>query len=310
MATDTASGPAPPAGRDVSYSHRVRKSERLERRTRAGIAGQLTPITVFLGVFFIAPLAIFFVYSLWKTAGFHLAQDWNIANYTSAFTNSVDRDLLARTVGIAFEASVASTIIAYAFAHIIRFHLRRWQEPLLFLVLMAMFSGYLVRIYAWSTILGNHGIVNTVLQDLGVTSHPLTFLLYSRTAAVLVLTNFLVPLAILPAYAALQGVSDAEIEAARDLGCRPGQALRKVTLPLAWHGVFASWALTFIIAAGDYITPQLVGGVSGTMIGAIVAADFNESFQWAQGAALAFVCLGVVLVIVTLVRRLGEWVLG
>lgn len=276
---------------------------------RATLVGQLAPISLFFTIFFIAPLAVFFVYSLWRVEGFDIVQDWGLGAYRDVITDPLTRELIWNTVKIGFMVSICTVLIAYTFAHIIRFHLKRWQGPLLFLVLMALFSGYLVRIYAWSTILGNNGIINNTLQALGLIDEPLTFLLYSRTAAVIVLTNFLVPLAILPIYAALQNVGDAEIEAARDLGCRSRQALWRVILPLAWPGVFAGWALAFIIASGDYITPQLVGGVSGTMVGKIIALDFNQSFDWPHGAALSFVSLGAILVVIGTVRWAGTRVL-
>ena len=274
-------------------------------RERWAEAGQLTPIVVFLGVFFLAPLAVFFVYSLAKVNGFEIEQTWNFDAYKDVVTDPITRRLVWNTVKIGLAVSVCTVVISYTFAHVLRFHLRRWQGPLLFLVLIALFSGYLVRIYAWTTILGNHGIINTALQRVGIIDEPLTFLLFSRTAAIVVLTNFLVPLAILPVYAALQNVNDAEIEAARDLGCGPAKAFRKVILPLAWPGIFAAWALAFIIASGDYITPQLVGGTSGTMIGQIVALDFNQAFDWPHGAALSFVGLAAILVIIAAVRVIG-----
>ncbi len=252
---------------------------------RLTAAAQLTPLTIFFALFFLAPLAVFFIYSLWRVDGFEIVEDWGLGAYSDVITDPITRELIWNTIKIGFIVSVCTVSISYLFAHVIRFHLRPWQGPLLFLVLMALFSGYLVRIYAWSTILGNGGIINTGLEKLGLIDEPLTFLLYSRTATVIVLTNFLVPLAILPIYAALQNVRDAEIEAARDLGCGSGRALRSVILPLAWPGIFAAWALSFIIAAGDYITPQLVGGVSGTIIGQAIALDFNQSFDWPHGAA-------------------------
>ncbi|MBS1883688.1 MAG: ABC transporter permease [Actinobacteria bacterium] len=277
-------------------------------RERLVLLAQLGPITAFFAAFLLAPLAIFFVYSLWKLEGFHIVQDWSLSAYKEVITDPITRKLIWNTVKIGLGVSIATVLIAYTFAHVIRFHLRRWQAPLLFLVLMAMFSGYLVRIYAWTTILGNNGIINKTLEQLGVIDHPMTFLLYSRAAAIIVLTNFLVPLAILPIYAALQNVGDREIEAARDLGCGSRKALRKVIIPLAWPGIFAAWALTFIIATGDYITPQLVGGTSGTMIGQIVALEFNQSFNWPQGAALSFLSLAVILAIIGLVRLAGKLV--
>ena len=171
-------------------------------------------------------------------------------NYREALSDEIYRTLFAQTIATAALAAAVTTVIAYAFAHAIRFHLRRHQEPLLFLVVVALFSGYLVRIYAWRTILGDQGVINSALLALGIVSEPLSFLLFSRVATTITLVNFLVPLAVLPIYAALQNVRDEEIEAARDLGASAAGAFWRVTLPLAWGGVFAAFALTFIIAAG------------------------------------------------------------
>jgi spermidine/putrescine transport system permease protein len=288
-----------------------RRTQFLARKREPALIGaQVLPITVFLAAFFIAPLAVFFVYSLWRTSGFTIEHSWGLQSYKDVVSDPVNRKLIIRTIEIALEASLCTILVAYTFAHIIRFQLRRWQEPLLFLVLIALFSGYLVRIYAWRTILGGTGILNTTLEQVGLIGQPLTFLLYSRFATILVLTNFLVPLAILPIYASLQNVDDSSVDAARDLGCGPLRTLRRVTLPLAWPGLFAAWALSFIIAAGDYVTPQLVGGVSGTMIGNIVVSDFGVSFNWTEGAALSFITLAVVLTIIGVVGKAGAWVLG
>jgi spermidine/putrescine transport system permease protein len=267
---------------------------------------QLAPICLFLGVFFVAPLAVFLLYSFWSVRDFDIVSDWTLSNYSDALTDPVYRSLVRNTLVIAGLASLLTVSIAYGFAHALRFHLRRWQEPLLLLVLIALFSGYLVRIYAWRTILGNDGIVNEALQAVGIIKEPISALLFNRTAAVLVLTNFSVPIAILPIYAALQNVQDDAIEAARDLGSGRFTAFRRVTLPLAWPGVFFAFALTFVISAGDYVVPQLVGGSSGTMIGKIISDKFTLAFDWPGGAALAFLTLACVLAIVLLVGALGR----
>lgn len=263
---------------------------------------QLAPATAFLLTFLVVPLGIFFAYSFWVTRSHALVAEWTLAQYKEGVTDPVWRDLLRNTFVIAFVTAAITVTIAYAFAHAIRFHLRRYQEILLFLVLIALFSGYLVRIYAWRTILGNEGIVNQALVRVGIVDEPLSFLLFSRSAAVLVLVNFLVPLAILPIYGALQNVRDEEVEAARDLGASAASALRRVTLPLAWSGVFVSFAISFIIAAGDYVTPQLVGGTSGSMIGRAIANQFGVTFEWPRGAALAFLTLAIVLATLAVLR--------
>jgi spermidine/putrescine transport system permease protein len=271
-------------------------SSTAETRGRWLAIAQLSPAVLFLCLFLVAPVCVFLVYSFWRTETFTIVSSWNLDNYSEALTQDVYRRLLQTTVEIALVAAFLTVVVAYAFAHVIRFHLQRWQERLLFLVIVALFSGYLVRIYAWRTLLGDHGVVNDVITGIGIVDEPLSFLLYSRTAVTIVFMNFLIPLAILPIYAALQGVRDEEEEAARDLGCGPLAAFRRVTLPLAWNGIFTAFALSFIIAAGDYVTPQLVGGSSGTMIGRTIADTFGVAFDWPRGAALSFLTLLVVLV--------------
>jgi spermidine/putrescine transport system permease protein len=282
---------------------RVARTREERERWLAGL--QLTPAAVFLGLFLLAPLGVFLVYSFWVTRRYELVADWNLDQYARALREDVYRDLFRNTVEIALAAAAITTVLAYGFAHAIRFHLRRYQELLLFLVVVALFSGYLVRIYAWRTILGDEGVVNKALQRLGVIDEPLSFLLYSRTAAIIVFVNFLVPLAVLPIYASLQNVRDEEVEAARDLGAGAFTAFRRVTLPLAWPGVFAAFAFTFIIAAGDYVTPQLVGGTSGSMIGRAVVDSFGVTFNWPLGSALSFLTLLFTLLILAIVNRAG-----
>jgi spermidine/putrescine transport system permease protein len=266
---------------------------------------QIVPATLFLGVFLVAPLSVFLLYSFWTKRGFEFVADWTTYNYTSTLGDPVYRSLLRNTVEIGLQASTGAVFIAYGFAHMLRFYLQRWQAALMFLVLVAAFSGYLVRVYSWRTILGSHGIINEILQLLRLIDEPLTFLLYSRTAAIIVLANFLLPIALVPIYAALQNVKDEEIEAARDLGCGPARALLKVTLPLAWRGIFAAFALCFIVAAGDYVTPQLVGGTTGTMIGRAIVDSFGITYEWPIGAALSFSTLAISLAVIGLLRAVS-----
>ena len=273
-----------------------------EGRDRWLSVAQLAPSTLFLLVFLVAPLGVFLVYSFWVTRSYRLVSDWTVANYVEGLSEPVYRSLFRNTLQIALTAALITVVLAYGFAHAIRFQLRRFQEPLIFLVIVALFSGYLVRIYAWRTILGDEGIVNDTLRRLGLIEQPLSFLLFSRPAAIIVLVNFLVPLAVLPIYAALQNVRDEEVEAARDLGAGAFGAFRRVTLPLAWSGIFAAFSFSFIIAAGDYVTPQLVGGTSGSIIGRAIANTFGVTFAWPRGAALSFLTLAFVLAILAILR--------
>lgn len=293
----------------MSGEARARRSLLPRLRRHGTAAAQLSPAALFVLAFAVAPLVVFLLYSFWKVQNFEIVTEWNLDNYGEALGEEVYRQAFLNTLRIAGSAAILATLIAYLFAHAMRFHLRRWQEPLLFCVIVALFSGYLVRIFAWRTLLGEHGFINETLLSIGIIDEPLGFLLYNRIAAVVVLANFLVPLAILPIYGVLQNVDEREVLAARDLGCTAAGAFRRVTLPLAWPGIAAALALTFIIAAADYLTPTLVGGVNGTMIGQTIATTFLDSFDWPAGAAISFVTLALTLLIVATVRLVGNRVL-
>jgi spermidine/putrescine transport system permease protein len=279
------------------------------RPGRFAPAFQLAPLLVVLGLLVVAPLGTFVVYSFWKLDNFQIVSDWNLGNYRQAITSDVYRSLFVNTLKIGAATAIVTVTVAYAFCHVLRFHLRQAQERVVLLVLVASFSGYLVRIYAWRTILGDQGIINTALQDIHVIHQPLSFLLFNRIAAVIVLSNFLLPVAVLMIYAGLQNIRDSEIEAARDLGAGAAATFLRVTLPLAWPAIFSAFALCFIIATGDYLTPLLVGGISGAMVGRAIADAFLAQYNWPLGAALSFVILTIVLAILAAVRLVGNRIL-
>src|SRR5262249_32629758 len=155
------------------------------------------------------------------------------------------------------------------------FRLRRARNLALFLVVISLFTSYLVRLYAWYTILGEHGVVNTALRDLGITHHPLLFLLFSRWAVVIAWVNVFLPYSILMLTAAMQNIPADLLDNARDLGAGPTRVFSKVVLPLSMTGVIAAFAYTFILTSGDYITPALLGGTSGGIsISNIVSDEF------------------------------------
>jgi spermidine/putrescine transport system permease protein len=278
-----------------------RKTLRL-RRPDALTSVQLAPASTLFLLCVAAPLGFFVIFSFWQLKNYEIVPQWTPGNYRSAVGDASFRSLLWNTLEIALATAVVTTTIATVLASVLRFRLARWQNAIMFLIMIALFSGYLVRIFAWETLLGQQGAINKLLETLGVIDHPISVLLYTRASAIIVLTNFLIPMAILPCYAAFHNVRESEVEAARDLGGSAVQAYRRVVLPLAWPGVFAAFALTFIIASGDYLTPQLVGGVSGTMVGEQIAGTFLTEFNWPLGAAYAVIDLGVVLLAVVAVK--------
>lgn len=270
---------------------------------RAALLLTLPAALVFLGVF-VAPMAWFVLLSFWRVDFYEIARTPTLANWREVWARYLPS--LMYTAGVAAVTALATTAGGFAFAFLARFRAGRWAEPLLFLVLVTLFGGYLMKIYAWKTILGNEGLLNTALLSAGLVSEPVTWLLYSPPAVVVTLLHFSLPFAILPIYASLRGVSDGEVEAARDLGARPGAILATVLVPRAQAGIVAAFSLVFLIVAGDYVTPLLVGGRQN-MIGNLIAPQFGAAFNWPLGSAMSLAMLLVATAAILLFRALLAW---
>jgi spermidine/putrescine transport system permease protein len=165
------------------------------------------------------------------------------------------------------------------------------------LVIIPLWVSYLVRAYAWKTILGSDGVLNTLLQYVHLTSHPLEFLLYSPFAVVLTLTHIYTPFAILPIYAALEHIPRNLVEASHDLGATPAQTFWRIIFPLSIPGVVAGATFAFVLSLGDFLAPLLLGGPSGIMISNIVVSLFGAAYNWPLGAAIS---LGILVIVVSL----------
>jgi spermidine/putrescine transport system permease protein len=174
------------------------------------------------------------------------------------------------------------------------------QETCLFLLLVALFSGYLVRIYAWRIILGESGILNSTLIWVGITDEPLQFLLFSRLSLIITQMGFLLPLAVLPIYSALQNLPRERLEASHDLGAGRFETLFRVVIPEIAMGTAIAFSLCMALAAGDFITPSLVGGPNGFMIGQAIARQFGTAFDWPLGSALA-ISTGLIMILLVVI---------
>ena len=227
--------------------------------------------------------------------------DLTLKNYAATFNDY--GDVLIITLGIAFIIACITTLLAFAFAFAIRFRAGRFGDMLLFVTLIAIFGGYLVKIYAWKSILGRDGIINGLLLWTGVIDEPLSFLIYSPSAVVVTLTYFLLPFAVLPIYGSMRAIPDDLIEAARDLGATSFKASRDVVLPLCERGINVAFLLSFLISAGDYVTPRFVGG-GASMMGHFIETQFSFGFNWPMGSAMSFTLLATSLLVVVAFRVL------
>jgi spermidine/putrescine transport system permease protein len=261
----------------------------------------LSPLFTYFFIFLFVPLFILFVYSFWRKTSTGLIPTFTLFNYVSIFSKQLYPLVILRSIRIGFVTSIICVLLSYPVAFSLTFKYKRLQDFVLYLILISLFSSYLVRVYAWKTILGSNGLFNQILKYLGIIEEPLTFLLYSPTAIIITLVFIFIPFTILPIYSSLQNISVDLLEAARDLGANKINTFYRVTLPLSMPGVITGFIFSFVLAAGDYVTPQMVGGTEGLMVGRVVQDQFGMTFNWPFGSALAYFTIFVLIFIISLI---------
>jgi spermidine/putrescine transport system permease protein len=280
-----------------------------ERRRRLVAVAQLTPALVYFGLFFIGPFVALFALSFFTFSRFDFLPILTLNNYVSVVTSDTFQTLYLRTIGLSLLASVIVIAIAYPFTYALTFVFPTRRQLLYFLVLVSLFGGYLVRIYAWRSILGAEGVINGTLLSLGIIDEPIRAILNSPFAVVVALVNFLVPLAVLPIYAAMQNVSPGLLEAARDLGSGPVATSRWVVLPLVMPGVRVAFIFTFIAAAGEFAIPSLLGGTETQFVGNHIQFQIGQTLNWPLGAAMAITLIVSAVGISSLLAASTRWLI-
>jgi spermidine/putrescine transport system permease protein len=261
----------------------------------------LIPIVLFMGLFFILPATVFFVYSFLKSSLYKVYLVPTLGNYIKVLTNPVYFKVTMNAIRVGIMTATLSVGLSYPVAYFIRFRMKRGQNAIMMFIIISLLSSYLVRVYAWKTILGWNGMINGLFLSLGLISEPMSFLLYSKGAVIITLIHVFLPFTILPILSSLQNIDPSVIEGAKDLGASPMKAFLKVTFPLSSIGVASAFLYAFVLAAGDYVTPQLVGGTKGMMVGLSIANQFIRTGKYGEGAALSFVVLIVFVSIFLLV---------
>lgn len=261
----------------------------------------VAPSALIFAALFIAPIAFFVVLSFWQVEYFELSTDATLVNYRDVFSRYAG--VMGYTLFVATTTALATTALGFVFSFMARFRAGDWAQALLFIVLVTLFGGYLMKIYAWKTILGNEGVLNSALMATGIISSPITSLLYSPQAVILTLMHFSLPFAVLPIYASMRGIADSEVEAARDLGAGRWPILSTVIVPRCQSGIVAAFSFVFLMVGGDYVTPLLVGGKQ-TMIGNLIAPQFGAQFNWPLGAAMSLVMLVAAVAVIYVFRLL------
>jgi spermidine/putrescine transport system permease protein len=275
--------------------------------SRAYRAAVTVPPLVWVAVFLLVPYLLMFCYSFWLVSSAqNIVHSWSLDNYRELLRVDVYRQTLFRSMWIAARAMIFSLLLGYPLAYFLSFHAGGRKDLFYQLVIIPLWVSYLVRAYAWKTILGSDGVLNTLLQYVHLTRHPLEFLLYSPFAVVLTLTHIYTPFTFLPIYAALEHIPRNLVEASHDLGASPMQTFWRVIFPLSIPGVLAGATFAFVLSLGDFLAPLLLGGPSGIMISNIVVSLFGAAYNWPLGAAISLCMLVLVVGLLFLSERLEK----
>ena len=261
---------------------------------------------VWLVAFLLVPVGIVAAYGfdvLGLGPGPH---DFTVQAWSDFFHSSIYLSLFWKSLELSLIVSAIIVVLAFPVAYYLALSGTKRKYVLLLLLIAPFLTSYLLRVLAWKVILGNQGVINSFLFSTGLRSpdHPISQLLYSRFAVMLVLGYIWLPFVALPIFVTLESLDRRLFEAATDLGASRWQTFRRVTLPLSLPGVIAGFLFVFIPTLGEFVTPSLVGGASGYMYGNQIVDLFGTGFpDWQTGSVLALFLLGVVALLTIVFSR-------
>ena len=259
-----------------------------------------------LVVFFIVPIGIVGAYSLDVFSIYPGKHPVTWSGWDDFFHSAIYLKLFWKSVRLSLLVSVIVVLLAYPVAYFLALSGTKRKYVLLLILIAPFLTSYLLRVLAWKVILGSNGVLNSFLFWTGVRSHddPISQLLYSKFAVVLVLIYVWLPFVALPIFVSLESLDRRLLEAATDLGATRWQAFLRVTLPLSAPGIIAAFLFVFIPTVGEFVTPSLVGGTSGYMYGNQISDLFSTGFpDWRTGSVLALFLLAVVAVLTGVFSR-------
>lgn len=274
------------------------------RRLRGAFALLAGPLG-WMTLFYLVPLGILLVHSVWSVKYPNIDHHLTLKNFRTFFTNGLYPTVFLRTVWMAGLVTATAMAIAFPLAFFLAKRVTRHRELLLMLVIFPLWSSYLVRIFAWKTLLGTNGILNTFFVWSGLVERPLAFLLYSKWAMYITFVHVWLPFMILPLYTILDRIPNSLLEASSDLGSNSLNTFLRVVLPLSLPGMLAGGLSVFSLTMGDYITPTLLGGPGDQLIGKLVADQFGVANNWPLGATLIIPILVTISLVLLLSNRGG-----
>ncbi|MEA2126313.1 MAG: putative spermidine/putrescine transport system permease protein [Solirubrobacteraceae bacterium] len=280
-----------------------RLSDRLHGRERTQVSLLLAGPIGWVGLAYLGSLAVLFVAAFWRLDTFtsQVVHDYGTQNFETIANSSTYRTIALRTIGIAAAVTVADVILAFPIAlYMAKVARPRVRNLMVVAVLMPLWSSYLVKVYAWRTILSTDGILNWFLNPIGLHSPG-----FGNFAVFLVFTYLWLPYMVIPIYAGLERLPDSLLAASGDLGAKPWTTIRRVVLPLVFPAVVAGSIFTFSLTLGDYITPQIVS--STQFIGNVVYSNVGVANNLPLAAAFGTVPVVVMIIYLLIARRLGAF---
>ncbi len=254
-------------------------------------------------VFIVAPLLSFLSYSFFSMENGQIIHDLSLLNYKRFFTDAIFLPVLWQTCLLCLAVATLSTMLGFPVAFLLANLKGRRRYILLLMVLVPLLMSYIIKIYAIRSILGGNGFLNRFLLWTGLIAEPLSLFVFNLNAVLLTLTVLLIPFAILPIFLSLERIPRSLIEASSDLGASGMQTFIRIVLPLSLPGIVTSATFVFVLAIGDFLTPQMVGGQSGFTFGRIVYSQFGTAFNWPFGSALS----AILAIVVISVIAAGNW---
>ncbi|WP_246676044.1 MULTISPECIES: ABC transporter permease [unclassified Mesorhizobium] len=257
-------------------------------------------------IFVLLPLAIFLVYSFFSVDQGTIVYAPTLGNYVRFVTDPIFLPVFWNTIVLCVSVAVICILLAYPAAYFLTTLKGRWRYALLMLLLVPLLMSYVIKIYAIRSILGLNGFLNKALVALGILDQPSTLFVFNMNAILLTLSLLLIPFAILPIFLSLERIPQTLLRASDDLGASGLQTFLRITLPLSLPGVASAASFVFVLAIGDFLTPQMVGGISGFTFGRILYSQFGTAYNWPFGAALSVALAIVVIAAILMGERFGR----
>lgn len=276
------------------------------RQLRLPLVATLALPLVTLIALFVVPITITSIYSFWSVNDdYQLVTEASFGQYRKIFSTPIYFSTLLGSTWLALLTTIFCVLLAVPLAWIIgQVVPPQWRVLLIVGLILPGWVSILIRTYSMNLVLGEVGVLNWLLLRSGLVSEPLN-ILFTPTAVVIGLVYIYLPYTLVPIYAAVEKLDRSLLEAAENLGANPIRRFRRIVLPLIMPGVVAGCIITFIPALGEYLVPNLLGGLSGIMYGNLIATSF-QSFDWPLGAALSMVLLVLTLVLLYLLSRFAN----